>query len=71
MNPDRPTRSLVYEAILNFINTNGYSPSVREVARAVGKTESTVQVHIDHLIAQGFLTRREGQSRTLRPVCTE
>lgn len=49
----------------------GRTPSVREIARAVGlRSTSAVQHHIDVLVREGLLERVPGESRSLRPVAT-
>lgn len=41
-----------------FIKGNGYGPSYREVMRGLGyKSVSTVAVHVDALIAKGYLKK--------------
>ena len=59
--------------ILAFIGTyqaaHGYPPSVREIADAVGiAAPSTVQWHLDALVADGRLARVPRQPRSLRVV---
>ena len=56
--------------ILKYINkkltTEGYSPSVREIAKAVNlKSTSSVQYHLDNLIKKGLLTKKANLSRSL------
>lgn len=52
-----------------FIKTNGYGPSYREVMRALDyKSVSTVAVHVNGLIAQGFLLKRDNSARSLEVV---
>ena len=58
------------EEILNYIdktiNSNGYSPTVREICEAVGlKSTSTVQYHLKKLIDLGFLNKSENISRSI------
>ena len=58
------------EEILNYIdktiNNKGYSPTVREIAEAVGlKSTSTVQYHLNKLINLGFLDKSENISRSI------
>lgn len=49
-----------------FIKGNGYGPSYREIMRALGyKSVSTVAIHIDNLIAKGYLVRRDKSARSL------
>jgi len=57
-----------------FIKGHGYGPSYREVMRALGyKSVSTVAIHVDQLIAKGYLEKKDNSARslqvvTLRPV---
>lgn len=44
----------IFAFICEFIQTKGYSPSYREIARGVGiKSTSTVLYHLDLLAAEG------------------
>ena len=52
-----------------FIKGNGYGPSYREIMRALGyKSVSTVAIHIDGLIAKGYLRRADKSARSLEVV---
>lgn len=52
-----------------FIKGNNYGPSYREVMRALGyKSVSTVAVHIDGLIAAGYLRKRDHSARSIEVV---
>lgn len=52
-----------------FIKGNGYGPSYREIMRALGyKSVSTVAIHVDGLIAKGYLARRDNSARSLEVV---
>jgi len=54
-----------------FIQGHGYGPSYREIMRALGyKSVSTVAVHIDGLIAKGYLVKRNNSARSLDVVTT-
>lgn len=54
-----------------FIQGHGYGPSYREIMRALGyKSVSTVAVHIDGLIAKGYLLKRDNSARSLEVVTT-
>lgn len=57
------------QAILNFINDyieeNGFPPSVREIGRQFGIYPATVQDHISALERKGCLQKKRFQSRTL------
>ena len=53
----------------DFIHDHGYGPSYREVMNGLGyKSVSTVAVHVDGLIAKGFLRRGENAARSLEVV---
>lgn len=57
------------QSILNFINeyvdANGFPPSVREIGRHFGIYPATVQDHINALERKGYLQKKKFQSRTL------
>lgn len=56
----------------SFIKGNGYGPSYRETMRALGyKSVSTVAIHIDNLIAKGYLRKRDNSARSLEVVTTQ
>jgi SOS-response transcriptional repressor LexA len=49
-----------------FIRHHGYGPSYREVMRALGyRSVSTVAIHINNLIAKGWLTKKGRSARSL------
>jgi repressor LexA len=57
------------QAILGFINDyindNGFPPSVREIGRHFGIYPATVQDHITALERKGYLQKKKFKSRTL------
>lgn len=54
-----------------FIKGSGYGPSYREIMRALGyKSVSTVAVHVEGLIAKGYLRRKDNSARSLEVVTT-
>src|SRR5436309_1044525 len=57
------------QAILDFINEyvqeNGFPPSVREIGSNFGVYPATVQDHISALQRKGYLQKKPFQSRTL------
>lgn len=75
MASDRPSKKQqeILSFIDGFIKGNGYGPSYREVMRALGyKSVSTVAVHVDALIAKGYLSKGDGYSaRSLEVVMPE
>lgn len=55
-----------------FIHEHGYGPSYREVMNALGyKSVSTVAIHIEGLIAKGYLRKRENSARSLEVISTQ
>lgn len=55
----------------SFIQGHGYGPSYREIMRALGyKSVSTVAVHIDGLLAKGYLRKHDRSARSLEVVTT-
>ena len=54
-----------------FIQGHGYGPSYREIMRGLGyKSVSTVAIHIEGLIAKGYLRKRDNSARSLEVVTT-
>ena len=52
-----------------FIKGYGYGPSYREIMRALGyKSVSTVAVHVDGLIAGGYMRKKDNSARSLEVV---
>jgi len=61
---------MMLDFIDGFIKGNGYSPTLREIMRALGyKSVSTVAKHIDNLVSAGLLDKRDGEVRSLA-VCS-
>ena len=59
-------QKLMLDFIDGFIKGNGYSPTLREIMRALGyKSVSTVANHVDNLVAAGMLDKRDGEVRSL------
>jgi repressor LexA len=51
----------------DFIGEHNYAPSYRETMAALGyKSVSTVAVHVDALIAKGYLTKSDKSARSIR-----
>jgi repressor LexA len=54
-----------------FIQGHGYGPSYREIMKALSyKSVSTVAVHVDGLMAKGYLRKRDRSARSLEVVTT-
>jgi SOS-response transcriptional repressor LexA len=55
----------------SFIQQHGYGPSYREVMVGLNyKSVSTVAIHINGLIAKGYLRKRDRSARSLEVVST-
>jgi SOS-response transcriptional repressor LexA len=55
-----------------FIQQYGYGPSYREIMNALGyKSVSTVAIHINGLIAKGYLRKRDNSARSLEVISTQ
>jgi SOS-response transcriptional repressor LexA len=66
--PSKKQRELL-SFIDGFIKGNGYGPSYREIMRSLDyKSVSTVAVHVDGLIAKGFLRKKDNSARSLEVV---
>jgi repressor LexA len=60
-----PSQKRVYEHVVQFRETYGYSPTIRDIQRALGYAgPSTVQKHIKILVRKGYL---KGAGRSLAP----
>ena len=66
--PSKKQRELL-QFIDGFIKGYGYGPSYREIMRALGyKSVSTVAVHVDGLIARGYLRKKDNSARSIEVV---
>lgn len=62
-------RKEVLNIILKFIAEKGYSPSLKEIAGLLGKTNvSTAQYFVDELNARGYLKKGSRQERVITPI---
>ena len=58
----------IYDWIVDFCETNGYSPTVRELASAFDVNVNCIVGHIKVLARKGWITRHTNRSRTIRPI---
>ena len=59
-------QKIIYDTIQEFLEINGYSPSIRELCKIVGLNSSaTMWVHLKKMKAKGVLDYKEGCSRTI------
>lgn len=70
---DRATKK--QKELLNYIDSfiqgNGYGPSYREIMKSLGyKSVSTVAVHVDGLMAKGYLRKRDKSARSIEVITT-
>ena len=66
--PTRRQRELL-SYIEEFIGSNGYSPSYREIMTGLNYTSvATVSLHVNNLIKRGHLRKRDHSARSLEVV---
>ncbi|WP_419962196.1 helix-turn-helix domain-containing protein [Psychrobacillus sp. BM2] len=59
----------IYVYIKNFISEKNYSPSIREIANAVGySSSSSVHRHLDTMREKGYIDFIDSYSRTLQII---
>jgi repressor LexA len=59
----------VLNIIRDFIQRNGYSPSLEEIGGALGLSSvATVHKHVSHLVEKGFVSRVWNQNRSVELV---
>lgn len=59
----------VLDEIQDFIETNGYSPSLEEIGARLGLSSvATVHKHVSHLVQKGFVRRAWNQNRSIELV---
>lgn len=64
-------QKLILDFIIQNIETKGYPPSIREIAKEVGLSSSaTVQAYLNKLEKLGYLKRSKGSSRSIKVLKT-
>ena len=62
-------REQICQYISNYINHMGYSPTVREIGKAVGlKSSSSVYSHLTQLEIEGRIETKPNSPRTIRII---
>lgn len=62
-----PRRRDIMDAIEDLIEERGYSPTLREIGRAVGiSSSSTLHVHLHALRSTGWIAFDDRSPRTIR-----
>lgn len=63
---DKGRRGKIVRFVRQYIEEHGFSPSFREIGRAVGiRSTKAVKYHLDILAEEGVLSRTPGQARSL------
>lgn len=62
------SRARIKDFLSAFWAEHGYSPTVREVAKAVGLGSSTAHHHLLKMVSEGTITCEPGVYRTWRPL---
>ena len=58
--------TMVMDYIRKFVEENGYTPSVREIAQECGiKSTATVHSYLERLKTRGFLSKAENKKRSM------
>ena len=61
-----PTQKKVYDLIVNFINSNGYSPSYEEIKQLISSnSKSHVHALIHQLKKRGWIDFGKGRNRSI------
>ena len=64
-----PTQKKVYDLIVNFINSNGYSPSYEEIKQLIGSnSKSHVHRFVHQLKKRGWIDFGNGRNRSIMVV---
>ena len=67
MNDLTPVQKRVYYIIKDYIEKNGYSPSLREITKLNGTTSpATAFTHIKKLKEKGYIDYEEKTKRTIK-----
>jgi repressor LexA len=57
----------LYDWLVEYIRENQYSPSIRQMMRAMGlKSPAPIQSRLEHLRNKGYIDWTEGKARTIR-----
>ena len=66
--PLTPKQKKVLDFINQFTEENGYSPSLNEIAKFIGKAVSTAQHFVNELQSKGYLQKEENVARGISSV---
>ncbi len=64
-----PAQQELYDWLVNHINEHHYSPSIREMMKAMGlRSPAPIQSRLERLRDKGYVTWIEGKARTIKPL---
>ncbi len=67
MEPLTPAQKELYDWLVQYINQNHYSPSIREMMRAMNlRSPAPIQSRLERLRNKGYVTWIDGKARTLK-----
>lgn len=62
-----PAQQELYDWLVEYINVNKYSPSIREMMKAMNlRSPAPIQSRLDRIKAKGYIDWIEGQARTMK-----
>ncbi|WPF87986.1 transcriptional repressor LexA [Cyanobacterium aponinum AL20118] len=62
-----PAQKQLYDWLVEYINTNKHSPSIREMMKAMNlRSPAPIQSRLEKMRKKGYLEWTEGQARTLK-----
>ncbi len=62
-----PAQKQLYDWLVDYINTNKHSPSIREMMKAMNlRSPAPIQSRLEKMRKKGYLDWSEGQARTLK-----
>jgi repressor LexA len=67
MEPLTVVQQQLYDWLVEYIEENQHSPSIRQMMKAMGlKSPAPIQSRLDHLRAKNYIDWTEGRARTIR-----
>jgi len=67
MEPLTKAQQELYDWLVDYIQTQGYAPSIRQMMRAMDlKSPAPIQSRLERLRAKGYIDWQEGKARTIR-----
>ena len=67
MEPLTEVQQELYDWLVDYIRENHYSPSIRQMMRAMGlRSPAPIQSRLEHLRNKGYIDWTEGKARTIR-----